>query len=246
MAVPRSSAYRSGRPPPRRANGLTGSDGSGPPARRVLDPPTRPITPLQGCRARRCRDQRPTGAGGPGQGLGSRRLLRAATDRARDTDQVDVAALHKSDRAVTAGLHDRGASPTVRAPVNHPSRSLGRPQRDGPGSDSVRSGTAPVRPPSAPGTSSVRTPARPPKTAPACELRHTPGRPRPPYERPLSSARSVADPVDPFSHQGCGARARSRVRRWISSCDRTTCALPHIRQFGPVVDLAYTRERATW
>ncbi|GGX33585.1 hypothetical protein GCM10010353_55800 [Streptomyces chryseus] len=50
----------------------------------------------------------------PGNGevnYGARRCarLRAATDGARDTDQVDVAALHKRDREVTEGLHEAGA-----------------------------------------------------------------------------------------------------------------------------------------
>ena len=42
----------------------------------------------------------------------------AATDGARDTSQIDVAALHERDRVITEGLHGEGACPTGHEPVN--------------------------------------------------------------------------------------------------------------------------------
>lgn len=113
----------------------------------------------------------------------------AATDRARDTSQIDVAALHERDRTVTERLHGAGACQggmRLSTPVSHSGR---RPTSRG--AARSETGTGAIREPRCGGRESRIPPRRP---LVRCEAHHeTSVRPAPfPVRRPPRRARGPA------------------------------------------------------
>lgn len=203
----------------------------------------------------------------------------AATDGARDTSQIDVAALHERDRTVTERLHGSGACQggmRLSTPVSHSGR---RPMRRGAARSRIRGRRDPE-----PGPGAIREPRRagregrmwPRRPLVRCEARHeTSVRPapspvrRPTRERAPGPAALVTPPRpelvgNPPPGRASTAPQPSRAASTAHSQPKVitvrdcsinpgsdrSAPLPGVParcpQFGPVVDLAYTRWRAPW
>ena len=94
----------------------------------------------------RCVRERGAYSRGP-RGRVARGRLDAATDGARDTSQIDVAALHERDRVITEGLHGPGACQAamrLSMPVSNPGQwARSRPRIPGP-RDARSAGRPPI------------------------------------------------------------------------------------------------------
>lgn len=186
-----------------------------------------------------------------------------ATDGARDTSQIDVTALHERDRVITEGLHEARAcqrSMRLSTPVSHSGRSPpGRPTasparvRTSPG---VTRSRIPVAPAGTRCEAHHETSVRPPRARPwrssSRRATNRPGRPAVPWPEPagnLPSIRAATAPtrLRPAVHHRAVITARhSSVRPWRGFRGRIFRSPAGRPQFGPVVDLAYTRWRAPW
>lgn len=186
-----------------------------------------------------------------------------ATDGARDTSQIDVTALHERDRVITEGLHEARACQRgmrLSTPVSHSGRSLpGRPTasparvRTSPG---ITRSRIPVAPAGTRCEAHHETSVRPPRARPwrgsSRSATNRPGRLAVPWPEPvgnLPSIRAATAPrrLRPTVRPRAVITARhSSVRPWWGSRGRLFRSPAGRPQFGPVVDLAYTRWRASW